>query len=114
MPVGASAFVSSRLGVSLGLQLGRLIKSHGGAAYSSPLLLLVPPRLHGRAGPPSLSSVVSAPLGGTAHCQDAPGRHWVGSSRQVGGVRARQVRQARGRRGKGATALGASIDVARR
>ena len=112
MPVGASAFGASRLGLALGWNHGRLLKPHGAAAYSSPTLLRVPPRRHGWAGPPNLSYVVSVPLGVTANCRDAPGRDWVGSSRQVGGVRARRGRQARGRGSKGASALGASIDMA--
>ena len=114
MPVRGSAFGASRLGLALGWQHGRLHKPHGGADCSFPTLLRVPPRCHGSAGPPNLSSVVSVPLGVTSIYRDAPGRAWLCSSRQVGGERACRGHQACGRKGQGATAPGASIDLAGR
>ena len=81
MPMGAQAFCSSRLGMALGWQHGRLLEPHGGEAGSSSPLLRVPTCHDGRTGPPYLSPVVSLPVGVTAYRRDAPGRDWLGASR---------------------------------
>jgi len=81
VPVGAQAFCSSRLGMALGWQHGRLLEPHGGAARPSTPLLRVPTCHDGWTGPPYLSPVVSLPVGVTAYRQDAPGRDWLGASR---------------------------------
>jgi len=112
--VGPPSFCASRLGVALGCQLRRLLEPHAGAAGSSPPVIGVPPCRDSCTGQPFLPSVVSTSAGVRGYRRDAPRRDWLGSPRQVGGVRARRGGQARTRRSKGAPALGASANVAGR
>ena len=72
MPVGAQAFCSSRLGMALGWQHGRLLEPHGGAARSSTPLLRVPTCHDGWTGPPYLSPVASLPVGVVTAGHPAP------------------------------------------